>query len=95
MKVQLQVSVLRVSFLFQAVDKDVEDELTYEIVADSMNVTDSSLQNLMKKKPFKITDDKLQLAVDVEDDSLRGIFKFDVQVMDLGQLLQYWSLVRT
>jgi hypothetical protein len=50
-----------------------------------MTVTDSSLENLMKRNPFQIVDSDLQLTVDVEDYTLKGIFKFDVQVTDLGQ----------
>ena len=71
-------------FLFQATDNDLGDELTYQIVPNSMTVTDSTLQNLVDTNPFKVTTDSLRLNIDVQDTSLRGMFTFTVQVSDKG-----------
>jgi hypothetical protein len=83
-KMLLQVSELEIYFLLQATDEDLDDELTYTIVADSMSVTDNSLQNWVDRNPFKISGGNLQLNFNVEDNSLRGIFKFEVRVTDKG-----------
>jgi len=63
---------------------DLDDKLTYNIIENSMNVTDNSLQHLVGRKPFKITEDQLQLNFDVQDASMRGMFVFKVQVINLG-----------
>jgi hypothetical protein len=73
----------------QATDEDLDDQLTYHIVAESMDVTDSTLDYLIGRDPFKINGDKLQLGFEVQDTSLRGMFTFDVQVSDKGLCLQY------
>lgn len=71
-------------FLFQATDEDLGDELTYQIVPDSMSATDSSLESLVSRNPFKVTANSLRLNIDVQDTSLRGMFTFTVQVSDKG-----------
>jgi len=39
--------------------------------------------------------DELRLNFDVQDSSMRGMFLFKSLVTNLGQFLQYWSLVST
>jgi hypothetical protein len=88
MKVILQISELEIRFILQASSYDLDDELTYSIVPNSMNVTDSSLQNWVNRNPFKISGDQLQLNFNVEDSALRGMFSFKVLVTNLGQFLE-------
>jgi hypothetical protein len=88
MKVVLLVSELEIRFILQASFYDLNDQLTYSIVANSMNVTDSSLQNWVDRNPFKIAGDQLQLNFNVEDAALRGMFIFKVLVTNLGQFLE-------
>jgi len=95
MNVILQVCELEIRFLLQATFYDLNDKLTYNIIDNSMSVTDDTLQNLVGRNPFKITGDQLQVNFDVQDASMRGIFVFKVQVINLGQYLHYWSFVST
>jgi len=60
-----------------------------------MNVTDKSLEHLVGRTPFKMNGDELRLNFDVQDSSMRGMFLFKSLVTNLGQFLQYWSLVST
>jgi len=91
----LQIYELEIRFLLQATFYDLDDKLTYNIIDNSMSVTDNTLQHLVDKNPFKITGDQLQLTIDVQDASMRGMFLFKVQVINLGQYLHYCSLVST
>jgi hypothetical protein len=95
MKVVLQVSELEIHFILQATSYDLNDVLTYSIIDNSMSVTDNSLQYLVGRNPFKISGDQLQLNFEVQDSYMRGMFIFNVLVTNLGQFLQYWSLVST
>jgi len=94
MKVVLQVSELEIRFILQATSFDLNDVLTFSINDTSMTVTDGSLQHLVGTNPFKISGDRLLLNFNFQDASMRGMFKFNVQMTNLGQFLQYWSLVR-
>jgi hypothetical protein len=51
-----------------------------------MEVTHSSLEYLKDKTPFSIKGDTLILNFDVQDSSLQGLFKFNVDVSDKGLL---------
>jgi hypothetical protein len=51
-----------------------------------MEVTDSSLEYLKERKPFIMKGDALVLNFDVQDSSLKGLFKFAVEVSDKGLL---------
>jgi hypothetical protein len=91
----LLVTELEIYFILQARFLDLNDTLTFKILEDTMNATDDSLKHLVGRSPFKISIDQLQLNFDVQDATMRGMFIFKVQVINLGQFLQYWSLVRT
>ena len=95
MKIIFQASELEIIFILQAVSFDLNDKLTYSIIENSMTVTDSSLQHLVGRNPFKMNGDELRLNFDVQDSSMRGMFLFKSLVTNLGQFLQYWSLVST
>jgi hypothetical protein len=95
MKEVLKVSELEINFILQATFYDLDDVLTYYIIDNSMTVTDSSLQHLLGKNPFRMTGEQLRLNFDMRDDSMRGMFLFNVLVMNSGQYLHYWSLVST
>ncbi|XP_069668752.1 cadherin-AgCad1-like [Periplaneta americana] len=68
---------------FNAIDEDLNDELTYNIVDGSLTVTDSSLDHLRDETSFKLDPrtGQLTLNFDVNND-LKGIFNFEVQVTD-------------
>jgi hypothetical protein len=71
-------------FSLQVTDEDLNDSHTYTIIENSMDVTDSSLEYLKDKTPFSIKGDTLVLNFDVQDSSLKGLFKFNVEVSDKG-----------
>jgi hypothetical protein len=75
-------------FSLQVIDEDVDDEQTYRIVDNTMEVTDSSLDYLKDRDPFIIKGETLVLNFDVQDTSLKGLFKFNVEVSDKGLFLQ-------
>jgi hypothetical protein len=85
MKVVLQISKLEIRFNLQATSFDLDDVLTFTIIDGSMSVTDSSLNYLVDKKPFKINNYTLLLNFDFQDSSLKGTFKFKIQTKNLGQ----------
>ncbi|PNF25389.1 hypothetical protein B7P43_G09776 [Cryptotermes secundus] len=68
--------------IFSVTDDDLDDSHTYTIVESTMDVTDSSLDYLKDKTPFSIKGDTLVLNFDVQDSSLKGLFKFNVEVSD-------------
>jgi hypothetical protein len=77
----------------QVTDEDLNDSHTYSIIDNTLEVTDSSLDYLVDKTPFSIKGDTLVLNFDVQDSSLKGFFKFIVQVSDKG-LLPYIVHIR-
>jgi hypothetical protein len=68
----------------QASDGDLNDKLTYRIIDGTMDVTDSSLQYWQSRNPFTIKENILLLNFDVQDSSLKGLFKFNAEVTDTG-----------
>jgi hypothetical protein len=94
MKVALLVTEIEIRFILQAISLDLNDELTYSIVAGTMSATHSSIQHLVDRNPFFITNNELKLNFDVQE-NMEGMFTFHVQVINLGQFLHYWSLVGT
>jgi hypothetical protein len=70
----------------QVTDEDLDDEHSYSIIDSTMEVSDSSLDYLKEKSPFIIREDTLVLNFDVQDSSLKGLFKFGVEVSDKGLL---------
>jgi hypothetical protein len=70
----------------QATDKDLNDELTYRIIEDTMQVSDNSLRYLLNRKPFEIKGSTLELNFDVQDSTLQGYFTFDIEVSDTGMI---------
>jgi hypothetical protein len=70
----------------QVTDEDLDDEHAYSIIDNSLEVTDSSLEYLKERTPFVIKGDALVLNFDVQDSSLKGLFKFAVEVSDKGSL---------
>jgi hypothetical protein len=73
-------------FSLQVTDEDLNDSHTYSIIDHTMDVTDSSLEYLKDRTPFSIKGDTLVLNFDVQDTSLKGLFKFNVEVSDKGLL---------
>jgi hypothetical protein len=71
-------------FALQATDEDLNDDLEYKIIEETMEVTDDSLNYWMEQNPFVITGNTLKLNFDVQDSSLKGLFKFNVEVSDNG-----------
>jgi hypothetical protein len=69
---------------FAATSFDLNDVLTFSINDTSMTVTDGSLQHLVGTNPFKISGDRLLLNFNFQDASMRGMFKFNVQMTNLG-----------
>jgi hypothetical protein len=70
----------------QATDKDLNEELTYRIIDDTMQVSDNSLRYLLNRKPFDIKGSTLELNFDVQDSNLQGYFTFDIEVSDTGMI---------
>lgn len=68
----------------QATDGDFDDKLTYRIIDGTMEVTDSSLQQWQNRDPFRIQENTLLLNFNVQDSALKGLFKFNLEVMDTG-----------
>lgn len=71
---------------FVATSYDLNKLLSYHIIENSMNVSHNSLQHLIGRSPFNIAGDQLRLNFDVQDAAMRGIFTFNVQVINLGYL---------
>ncbi|XP_021930459.1 protocadherin Fat 4-like isoform X2 [Zootermopsis nevadensis] len=69
---------------FTATDGDFDDKLTYRIIDGTMEVTDSSLQQWQNRDPFRIQENTLLLNFNVQDSALKGLFKFNLEVMDTG-----------
>lgn len=67
---------------FSVTDEDLNDSHTYSIIDNTMEVTDSSLEYLKDRNPFSIKEDTLVLNFDVQDSTLKGLFKFNVEVSD-------------
>jgi hypothetical protein len=57
-------------------------------------VSDSSLEYLINRTPFTIREDTLLLNFDVQDSSLKGLFKFRIEVSDKGLLPNIIHTVR-
>jgi len=71
---------------FAATSYDLNKQLTYHIIENSMTVSHSSLQHLIGRNPFYIDGDQLRLNFEVQDAAMQGIFTFKVQVINLGNL---------
>jgi hypothetical protein len=75
-------------FSLQVTDEDLNDSHTYSIIDNTMEVTDSSLEYLKDRNPFSIKGDTLVLNFDVQDSTLKGLFKFNLEVSDKGLIIQ-------